>query len=130
MVGVQGALVRNQLAHRAVLALKLQYLFAGEHGDAQFLQVVSRHGGQIGGKLGGQQMVQQLDDRGPDAPLIGQSHGHFQADEAAAHDDGVVYLSGRAVRLNGLGRLQTGDGADVLRSWPGMAALWACCRWR
>ena len=118
-VGFYGALVGHHFAHVSVLALEFLHGFAGENRDAELFKVMLGHLAEVVAELGGQYMVYHFDDGNLDAPHVGESHGHFQAYEAGADDDGVIDLASGTLFLNGLGGFKAGNRGDVLQIGSG-----------
>ncbi len=71
------------------------------------------HFRQGAGKHARQNLIHHFHHADLDAPHVGQGHGGFQTDEAAAHDDGLADLAFLTGRADGVGGLQTGERKHV-----------------
>ena len=112
-MGIEFALVGDNLAHRAVLAFKAHDLFAGVYVHLVRGAVVGGHLGHGVRKDAGQDLIHHFHHAALDAPHVGQRNGGLKADKPAAHNDGLGDLAFFAGAADGSGGFKAGERKDV-----------------
>jgi len=111
-IGLDGALVRDHPFGLAV-ALDAGHLFGQTEDHAFFFHVLLGHARKPGARHAGKNLVEEFHHRDVESPHVGEGHGHFQTDEARAHNAGRAHGAAGHHLFDGVGRFQTVHGVDA-----------------